>query len=81
MSKRPLRESPNVRIKAKALRKVRQELGDNQRQFAERVGLSRSYINHIERMVRQTISPGAFKQICERAGVVDRSELIDADAS
>lgn len=65
-----------VAIDAERLRLRRQMVGDNQRQFAERAGISAGYINHLELGRRTHVSPRTFIKICDALGVVDRSELM-----
>lgn len=71
-------ESPMVRIDRRKLRTLRQASGLNQLELAEQVGISFSYLGHLERGTRQRVSPGVLSRLCDALGVQDRTELMAA---
>lgn len=71
-------ESPMVRIDRRKLRTLRQASGLNQLELAEQVGISFSYLGHLERGTRQRVSPGVLGRLCDALGVQDRTELMAA---
>lgn len=67
-----------VRVDRRKLRRLRQLSGFNQAQLAKRAGVSYSYIGHLERGTRASMSPAVYKRICDALNVQDRTELLAA---
>lgn len=60
-----LRPPASPQIDPNALRTARQDAGLTQGQLAELVELSPQYISMLERGDRSTLSPGAFRRLCD----------------
>lgn len=65
-----------VAIDRAKLRRLRQLKGLNQPDLAAKVGVSSSYIGHIESGRRRTMSPRVFVSLCDALGIGDRAELL-----
>lgn len=65
-----------VAIDRTKMRRLRQLKGMNQPDLAAAVGVTRSYIGHIESGRRPTMSPRVFASLCDALGVEDREELM-----
>jgi transcriptional regulator with XRE-family HTH domain len=75
MESRPSRTT-GVAIDRAKMRRLRQIKGLNQPELARRVGVTRSYIGHIESGRRPTMSPRVFAALCDALELEDREELM-----
>jgi len=76
MAKQRAPRLTGVAIDRAKLRLLRKLKGLNQPELAAAVGVSSSYIGHIESGRRPTTSPRVFASICDVLGVEDRAELL-----
>ncbi len=67
--------SSSVPIDGRLIRRKRQNAGDSLADLAARAGISVSYLSHVERGRRLTVSPAAFMRIRTALGVDDPEEL------
>lgn len=72
-----------VRIAGDEVRKRRQLLGVNLRDFAPRCEISKQYLSHIEIGARTHVSPAVFVRICDALGIQPkhRESLVKRDAA
>lgn len=44
--------------------------------LARRVGISHTYLSHLERGMRTRVSPAVYGRICDALGITDRTTLM-----
>jgi len=76
MAKQRAPRLTGVAIDRAKLRLLRQLKGLNQPELAAAVGVSTSYIGHIESGRRPTTSPRVFVSLCDALDLEDRTELL-----
>lgn len=83
MSTTPTPAAPlptTVAVNGDAIRARRVELGDNLREFADRVGLSLQYVSQLERGDRGRVTPATFRRLVVGLDMVDRDAELKAAA-
>lgn len=61
----------NVAVNGALIRETRKLKGVNLTRFAGEVGIGASYLSHIERGTRPTVSPEVFAKLCNALGVAE----------
>lgn len=72
--------SPTVAVNGRALRTARKAAGVEAAQLAEKVGIDRSFLYHLERGSRTRMSPAKFNALAAALGV-DREQLLAEEAA
>lgn len=74
-------QSANVEIDGAKVREMRKLRGLTLTKLATRCDISFQYLSHIERGVRQRVSPPTYARICDALGIRDRRKLLKVAAS